>query len=569
MTVHPPPCTNLIDNAISSIANHHWAVAAELYGRLLEANTYSASHWFNYSYALYKLGRYQEAIHGWERSIELGFGWDNRLWSRDIWLEEWWKYLGPKINLPWYMTARAQCASGLPEAAVASLRKAVAGGFSDDDALFTEPDLACLRDDARYAAELRRLANVPPPNLSRDDRWRFDLDCLVTRLEQIHFAPYRCISRRRLRDWIRRLKASIPNRTDHEITLEIARIVAAIGDGHTALHWHSYAMPDYPIELRLYSDGLFVYRAPKAWADAVGGRVTRIGRKSAEQMLKDVEPYCSADNAMGYRKQAPSLTVNPYVLHALGMVRDIETDHIPLTVEGPKGNRVTIDLRRDIPTDAGWVTIRSASTAPLPLAQRGHGLLWFEPVPEAGMVYCQCNGIADPGNETFGQFFERLISYIDENGADYLAIDLRGNPGGDSGKNRSLIHALIRCPRINRRGHLFVLIGRHTFSAAQNLTSYLERETEAIFVGEPSGSRPNFTGQDTMFKLPCSELMVSCSSLYHQGGMVSCDFRQWVEPDIVAEMSSQDAANNRDPAFEAVLQEIQASRVQTSTEQSA
>jgi hypothetical protein len=45
-------------------------------------------------------------------------------------------------------------------------------------------------------------------------------------------------------------------------------------------------------------------------------------------------------------------------------------------------------------------------------------------------------------------------------------------------------------------------------------------------------------------------------SAYHQDAGNSCDFRLWIEPDIVAERSSGDATNNRDPAMEAILREI-------------
>jgi len=60
------------------------------------------------------------------------------------------------------------------------------------------------------------------------------------------------------------------------------------------------------------------------------------------------------------------------------------------------------------------------------------------------------------------------------------------------------------------------------------------------------------------FTLPCCGLTVSCFSLYFPGAGISCDFRTWVEPDIVAERSSEDAANDRDPAMEAILREMAA-----------
>src|SRR6267143_154269 len=52
------------------------------------------------------------------------------------------------------------------------------------------------------------------------------------------------------------------------------------------------------------------------------------------------------------------------------------------------------------------------------------------------------------------------------------------------------------------KGHLFVITGRLTFSAAMNLASRLEHETHATFVGEPTGSRPNHYGEAVTLTLP-------------------------------------------------------------------
>ena len=79
-----------------------------------------------------------------------------------------------------------------------------------------------------------------------------------------------------------------------------------------------------------------------------------------------------------------------------------------------------------------------------------------------------------------------------------------------------LLHRLIGSTKINRRGCLFVIIGRGTFSAAQNTATAIERETNAIFVGEPSGSRPNFIGETTPFMLPYSKALVNVADLYWQ-----------------------------------------------------
>ncbi|TAH38443.1 MAG: hypothetical protein EYC70_03420 [Planctomycetota bacterium] len=140
-------------------------------------------------------------------------------------------------------------------------------------------------------------------------------------------------------------------------------------------------------------------------------------------------------------------------------------------------------------------------------------------------------------------------------GAEYLVIDMRENGGGNTGVVLALIHGLVRCDAVNRAGHLFVITGRRTFSAAMNCCSLLELHTAAVFVGEPTGSRPNFVGESTSFVLPCNQYRVYCSSRYWQH-VTSLDRRPWIAPEIVAELSSTDFASNRDPALEAILRRI-------------
>jgi hypothetical protein len=139
-----------------------------------------------------------------------------------------------------------------------------------------------------------------------------------------------------------------------------------------------------------------------------------------------------------------------------------------------------------------------------------------------------------------------------------LAIDLRHNGGGNALLNSALLRELAKSDTINRRGHLFVILGRSTFSAAMGLATDLERQTECLFVGEPSCSSPNSRGQAHPINLPCSGLHLSCASLYYQGALLSSDRRPWLAPDVVAELSAADEANNRDPALAAVIEEIRA-----------
>jgi hypothetical protein len=85
----------------------------------------------------------------------------------------------------------------------------------------------------------------------------------------------------------------------------------------------------------------------------------------------------------------------------------------------------------------------------------------------------------------------QLIAHLQATSSTRLILDLRDNGGGDYTLARHhLIYPIWRLPTINRPGGLYVLIGRHTYSAAMVTATDFRRETEAILVGEPTGARP-------------------------------------------------------------------------------
>ena len=85
----------------------------------------------------------------------------------------------------------------------------------------------------------------------------------------------------------------------------------------------------------------------------------------------------------------------------------------------------------------------------------------------------------------------------------------------------------------------------------------VEAAEDAIFVGEPSSSRPNFVGEDTELLLPYSGVRGSMSSRYFQGSH-SLDERVWIAPDIPVRLSSSDYFAKRDPVLEATFDAIHA-----------
>jgi ketosteroid isomerase-like protein len=257
---------------------------------------------------------------------------------------------------------------------------------------------------------------------------------------------------------------------------------------------------------------------------------------------------------MGVRLQAPIFLTNPAVLSYLkiadGMTR------VALVVQKPGGQEATVELKpapinRKVLNQ--FVKANANAKAPEPIAFKNNETpFWFEYLPDRKLVYLQFNAVADKPDEKFASFCSRLFHFIDEHAVENLIVDMRNNGGGNTLLTPPLIHALIRCDKVNRPGHLFVLVGRKTFSAAMNCAVAIEQHTSALFVGEPTGSSPNFVGETTVLALPCGGLRVSCSSLYWQTSL-PMDRRTWIAPELVAEPSMEAFAANRDPGLDAIF----------------
>jgi hypothetical protein len=205
------------------------------------------------------------------------------------------------------------------------------------------------------------------------------------------------------------------------------------------------------------------------------------------------------------------------------------------------------------PRPAGWISLPDTAAAPMPLYLRNSDTpYWFEYLPAEAVVYFQFNSVRDQPLEPISAFCERLFTFIDHHQVSKLVIDLRWNGGGNTDLVQPMLHRLIGCTKINQRGCLYVIIGRGTFSAAQNTATAIERETNAIFVGEPSGSRPNFIGETIPFTLPYSQALVNVADLYWQTSW-PMDHRPWIAPELYAPPSFESYSQNRDPAMEAIL----------------
>jgi len=77
----------------------------------------------------------------------------------------------------------------------------------------------------------------------------------------------------------------------------------------------------------------------------------------------------------------------------------------------------------------------------------------------------------------------------------------------------------------------------------------INKETKALFAGEPSSSSPNFVGEEgNTIMLPWSGAIGNISNRYHEN--IPGDKRKWIQPDMYVTLSSKAYFENRDPVME-------------------
>jgi hypothetical protein len=302
--------------------------------------------------------------------------------------------------------------------------------------------------------------------------------------------------------------------------------------------------------------------------------VLEVGTIKVDDAMAAVRPYTSVDNEMGYIADGPALLASPPVLHAIGAAAD-ETgaELLVLRAGAASPERVRV-AAVDLPPGPAGALVPSytylhdkSGDGERPMFLRDSGQRnWIAEMPEHKAVYFRFWTVTDTREGTLREFADRVFNAIERLGAEHLILDMRFNGGGNTYLVRPLLYGLVGSGAVNRRGHLWVITGRNTFSAAQNTVNFLDIHTEAVFVGEPTGSSPCFVGESTSFVLPHSRTRVFCSSRYWQQ-MDSTDERTWVQPDIAARMSFEAYAAGRDPAMEAILGWIRPPAGSSATEQ--
>lgn len=399
-----------------------------------------------------------------------------------------------------------------------------------------------------------RPSRLPAPAATRDSRWRQDLAYLATNLPRLHKNFFFHLSRPSFQAAVAKLNRAIPSLSDDQIVLGLDRIVAMAGDTHTALDLglgkQNSRFQTYPLALQWIDGGLYVIDTTPQYRRALGAQVVQIGSLDVQQANRAVSVLIPHENAEGVLRWSPFYLVTPEILQTLGILPSGQQARF--VFQDSQGDRFAMDFA-PVPRSRKltWLNAiaENGATAPLYLTHQDQNY-WYTYLSESKTLYFAYNRCAEQTGKPFATLIQQLLTFMKSHRIDRFVLDLRNNDGGEVNVAQPLIDALKQNQSINQPGHLYVLTGRQTLSAAIVNAEQLRRQTHAVVVGGPTAGKPNFYAGIATFRLPNSGLTVDYSTAYiHEVSGNPSTF----EPDLTIRTTAADYFQGRDPVLATVL----------------
>jgi hypothetical protein len=373
-------------------------------------------------------------------------------------------------------------------------------------------------------------------------QWHEDLRFFARELPRRHKNAFHHISKTQFDAQVDALDHRLETLDADAIYVGMSRIANLIGDAHTYLRVpHDDA--NFPFDFRKFGD---VYRVTNAVAGqerALGARVLSVENVPLGAALQRAREQTPDDESEAYREPlaAQRLSIGIF-LHGFGMTSDRSVAHYGLSDDA--GDFV-LEVRAPPPGGGAPAAISLPKDAPLFQQQPSEPFhtVWLA---DERTVYCNFRGYTDLSSHA-----KTLFALIAKEHPDKLVVDLRSNGGGDYTVGlKSLVEPIRLMPSLNRKGHLFVLVGPFTFSAAMANAAHFRQQTAALLVGQPIGERPNSYQEVEEVVLPNSHLTLRYSTRYYEflpGG------ENIIRPDEEIRPTWDQVKTGRDPVLDWVL----------------
>lgn len=529
------------------VKNEKWQESIEILKNLTKQYQNDADLFYLLGLSYYETGQFKNAINVLKKTIESG-----GTILRDI----------PTGSAPsndiMIKIAKAYAEDGDNKNALLWLQKGFASRYDEKPFLKGDPAFKNLNTDDEFLA---LFGNDNQTKITREESWTKDLSYLEKRINELHYSPNHFISKTELSKNFQNLKTKIATLNDEQIVVEIMKIVGSLGNGHNLIIPTSPSkgtLKKLPVQFYQFNDGLFIVDAEIGFEKWIGYEVESFENTRTDEAILKTNSVNAKDNDMQKLWLGPYYLGLPDVLKGLGIVEN--ANQVTITLNDRNGKSQKVIMNPISWNFSGFPKMPKLKVNNQPLfLSKIEEPYWYKLIPENNSIYVQFNIVTQKKTQSLKDFNVELRSQTSKNNIKHLILDLRHNHGGNGSILPPMLKTIINFEVMNPDGNVFVLMGRETFSAAQNLLTDITKYTNAILVGEPSGSKPNHIGEAGWFKLPYSGLMGLISTQFHQTSKAE-DHRKWIAPHIPVNVSSIDYFSGNDKALNIIMKVIKSDK---------
>lgn len=389
------------------------------------------------------------------------------------------------------------------------------------------------------------------------EKWKEDINFLRENLSKKHYNLFFKRDKMQFDKDLDKIISQSDKLSDLEISLKLQQIIAKQEDSHTNVDYGKFMMSNtkLPIKIYWFADGLYVIKTTKENENLLGKKILSVNNFPIKRISDSLSTVFVGENKAIIKKTIPNLIIQAQLLKYFGFEKDKK-----YTIQYSDNQKVK---EKEL-TPENFFKTNQISVKP-----KNISFLWkneneyftenyFSKDKIYYILYNKCVSKESPSIFTgkpeaeklpsFSEFQDKVLENLKKLNFEKLIFDMRLNGGGSSPQGTKLINEILNLPEVNKKGKLFVITGRNTFSSAIINTMDF-KNSNAIFVGEETAGKPNHFGEVRGFTLPNSGIEISYSTKYfnkYKGDDST------ISPDFMVEESFENFMYGIDPIFEFV-----------------
>ena len=347
------------------------------------------------------------------------------------------------------------------------------------------------------------------PQLS-PQQWEADLDFLQKTLLEKHADAFNFISENEFLEKVAQTKKRLEKASKVEAMLEMEKLAASIGDGHTWATNRFDADPYLltPLYLRWFEDGIRVVGIEAENQQFLGWYLQKVNDVPVEEALKALQPYVSQNENRYYRQYWETYWLrNVDALCYEKISQDKQGIKYTFCKDGTECQTITFAGKKD---PAATANLKYAYN-PVPFFMTNPDKkIWFRPINEQ-VFYIKVNQYPDEAESL--RIGIEIYQALKTKSFQKVIFDFRINGGGNKDRVEAIVNAIY--PE-NNQARYYAIVGDHSFSAALANAVFLKQKCKALILGEPPTNRPNFYAENYFVNLPNSKIRLSVATKFYE-----------------------------------------------------